>query len=489
MDQRKLLALIEELKSRKRHPFNTFEPYNDAQNNFLKSAKYIRLLFGGNRSGKSHCAAYDAIRTLSGQNSVGKNYNRPRVWCISSEYRTLAEGLWHHIDRMLPKWWIKKRSANIPGWGIPLYIQLKDEYGGGRIDFISGQGGEEARRKLQAARVDGVYIDEEIDGLMFHELEMRLLDTGGHIVISATLVRSEDWILELEREAEEGSPDVDVYRLKTDENPHLTKEAVSRIYHKLSPEEREVRIYGLSRKTTGVIYRDQWVPELVVEPRELDPKHYRLVAIDPGFRVFAALFLSYDRKEKEYILYDEIYLRETTLEKAAKEIKNRTSVLPVDEYIIDPAGFRHREDGGPGVAIVLQTHHDIPVSPAQNDIQSGIEITRSMIARKKFRVFNTLKNFLFERSRYRFRPPSTNRDRDEGGEKPLSRDDHLMDCWRYLNMWLAELDPIEFDTTVDWANLGIKYGITLDERMERDKKRLQRRARDQVTAQQYAAYA
>ena len=78
-------------------------------------------------------------------------------------------------------------------------------------------------------------------------------------------------------------------------------------------------------------------------------------------------------------------------------------------------------------------------APARNDVDAGIEMCRTSLMPgldgiPRMRVFKTCENFIQECRAYR--RPKDNRDTNkaEKSAKPIKRRDHLMDCWRYLEL-------------------------------------------------------
>lgn len=435
--------LLEEFKKRQQHAFIKYIPDDNPERNqklFHEQTNWCRLIFGGNRSGKSRSAAQEIAYIVTCSSPFQKYEGPARVWVVSVEYRTIYEGIWLHLKNALPYWEIKKMGPKVASnHEIPSFIEMKN---GSRIDFISAIGGEDTRRKLQSAEIDYLFIDEEIDGDLWDELQMRLLTRGGRVVISATLVQSEDWLLNLEKQSYLKNSGITLIRLNTKFNKYNDQEALKRVLSRLSPEEQEVRILGKSRKLTGLIYTN-WDDRHIIKPFEIPTEWTKLMAFDAGFRTAAALWVAIT-PENKCIAYREMYLHDATLTHIVDFIKAAENWPEKDVEgenitirIIDPSSFRTLEDGSVGVGVQLAAHYNLYFTPANNDWRSGVEAIRRMLMADPqgvpyFRIFSTLENFQLERSKYRVAPPRTDRNRDQAPDRPLSRDDHLMDCWRYI---------------------------------------------------------
>lgn len=458
------LQLREELLRRRKAPINTYVPCSHPERNqlaFHKSSAFIRLATGGNQSGKTILAAWEASQFLLGTHPYQPMPKAAKVWAISSTYRTIVEGIWRHLNPVsaetgagagfLPPHSIVKKGPNVPGWDIPSYLQVRNKQGyTSHIDFISGEGTESARQKTQAAAVDLVLIDEEIDEIIWNEILMRTLARKGRIIVTATMVRSEEWILELERRAESGDKNVFMVRLNTEFNEHLDPESVQQAFAGMSQEEIEVRKFGRSRRTQGLVY-PEFGSQHIVEPFKIPKEWPRYCALDPGFRTFAGLWVA-TAPNGESFAYRELYVHNAVLHEVAEAIYKMegcdwdpvrgTRIIHdtcenIEHRYIDPAAFSHAVSGEVGIGCKLAAEFDLPCIPASNAVAAGIESVRTWLqpgltGNPGFRVFNTCVAFLKERSKYKFVPENSSQGQHERPDKPLKKGDHLMDCWRYL---------------------------------------------------------
>jgi phage terminase large subunit-like protein len=460
------LAFMQARLNKLSHPINAYVPSDNPRRNqkaFHCANNRIRLAKGGNQSGKSLCGAAEVAWWLLGCHPFLHFVNeRPRrVWVLTPEYRIIFEGIWRHLRPdaedyngmgFLPRECIKKIGAKIPGYDIPSFVEVywKNTKRISRIDFISTEGGESGRRRVQSAAIDLLAIDEEIDDNIFTELMVRLLATDGRMIITATLVRSEPAVVEIEELAEIGDPKVCVITLDTEENEHLAPEAKRDVISLLSPEEREIRIHGKSRRMVGRIYNlsnDHRVERFTI------PDNWLIYnCLDPGQRVFAGLWQAVNPDNKDSYLVAEMYLRNIEgLHQVAEEIERiETEVIPKsdgrripDLRLIDPAAKQKLVTGQASVQAQL-SQYNILCSPAYNDIESGIMATQDVFANNTLgyptlRVFQDLQNFFTEIKNYKIPKDRSKTTSNETPAKPLKRKDHLMDCLRYINVYLRFL--------------------------------------------------
>lgn len=486
------LNLLEELKKRQEHASITYSPL-EKQKEFHSSNAWCRIITGGNRSGKSRAAAQEYHWWFTNTHPYIKTPEVPRIWILSAEYRTLYEGIWLHLKNTIPAWEIARIGPKVQSYDMPNFIESKS---GSRIDFISGQAGEDTRRKLQSAEIDLIGIDEEVDGSFWDELQARLVTRGGKACISATLIEGKDWITELIDQAEQGDKEVFHVCLDTRENPHNNQAAVKRFISRLSDEERQVRVEGKVRKQSGLIYAF-WKPELhEIDPFPIPSNWTKMMIFDPGFRVAAGLYIAIAPDNKKYG-YREIYLNNCTLFEFVNElfisegwefkdgIFHPTPKAEVVNYrLIDPAAFKHHSDGSIGVGYTLANEYGLSFYPANNDKRKNIEDVRRALmcdldGTPNFRIFNNLQYFKMERKNYRIKPRKSHSRYDEPADRPIKRSDHLMNCIEYglsANVdFIPEQTQQEYihdlaqvpDDEIDWPESNKRLRLLINKQRKR----------------------
>ena len=450
--------VLEEFQNRQLHVINTYIPSDKEGHNQLSyhnSKAVCRLLFGGNQSGKSHAAAYDCAVNARGENPFISIKDKKRdyvIWVISAEYLTIKNGIYRHLRDIIPNWDIVKEGPRIPGHNLPSFIEIKRKSGYiTTISFMSAKGDSGARSKFQAAAVDYFYIDEEISEDIWEELQVRTLATGGSFSISATLVESFDWLLKLEKDAEDEDKNVFLTRLNTELNPYLDKATVERLKKTFSKETLEYRYYGKARAAMGLIYSNFDKHKHLVRPFKIPYDWPRWCAIDPGIRTCAALWIAVNPDNIAYA-YRELYAHNEPLWVVAKEIKqlegwklNKELSKSFSHYVweetdssetmvsrlIDPKSRARSEAGEASILDQLSSRYGLICTPADNAVRPGLEDCRYWLEDGMF-FFNNLNNFVDEIKSYRYRPINARRDQNAPIEDPIRRSNHLMDCWRYI---------------------------------------------------------
>lgn len=459
--------VLTELKRRSIHAINIYEPTTHPEHNQLslhKSTCKYRLGFGGNQSGKSHMAAFEIACWARGNHPYRSiPEGSIEIWVLSAEYVTIRTGIYRHLLDILPDWDIVERGPNVPGHRLPTFIAVRRLNAEGiesvcTITFMSCKG--ENRQKFQAAAVDLISIDEEIPEEIWEEIQARTLATGGEFIISATLVESYDWILKLEQRAEEKDPRVFLTRLNTAFNPYINAEALEELTEQWSDETKEYRLYGRSRRSTGLVYNNWTNERNVIKPFTIPEDWPRYNSIDPGIRTTAVLWIAVGPNQRQYV-YRELYLHNEPLYEVARAIKRcegwilnkelsnsfkhfvweRSDIEPERIYlrVIDPSSQRRSEAGDDPILIRLGNLYGINCIPADNQKQAGIESCRFCLDDLEdglpgLQVFDTCINFIEERRRYRIRSTVNKKDRNDTIDEPIKSKDHLMDAWRYIEM-------------------------------------------------------
>lgn len=100
--------------------------------------------------------------------------------------------------------------------------------------------------------------------------------------------------------------------------------------------------------------------------------------------------------------------------------------------LIDPSADKRSKTTGRTYKQQMQLEHGIVTKKAINNIEDGIQRVKNLMYAGKIVFFNSLKETLREGCEYRY-PTLEERNKNKNlGEKPLDKDNHLMDCLRYI---------------------------------------------------------
>lgn len=202
--------------------------------------------------------------------------------------------------------------------------------------------------------------------------------------------------------------------------PHISEEAREAIFEGMTEGERQARETGRPALGAGAIYP---VAEdaLFIDPIPIPDWWEYAYAIDPGWRVTAALLAARNPDTDQHYLVAEFYgMRDKPVVHAAG-IK---AMLPwADlEGLIDPAGDNvgNLKDG----TKMREEYedHGLKLRKANNAVHSGLRHCLGLMQTGQLKVFNTLVYFRKEFRLYR---------RDAKG-KIVKENDHLLDDMRYI---------------------------------------------------------
>jgi len=440
-------ALVQEAYRRARDPVRdavaTFTPTQMAA--YLDSHPIV-VVDGGNRAGKTFCAAVAVAALFRGVHEVRSAAEPPKIWYSTTTYELFSQGAWPHLKNLL--WWPWEDQYH-PGEWVKEVIWLRP----GIPKRIIGHHGQDLTVKsfdqgpgeFQAAQLHAAVLDEEAPDGIWREIQARFLASSNpYILIPATPVLGVEWIGTLRRMAEEGIGGVGHHRLRTMDNPAHNAEAIKDLETRFKdrPDELRLRLEGIPYYAQGLVYPDElWQPlKREIEPHAVDPAEYTMYCcVDPGYRNCAALWVGVRADGSEWLVYRDYLGKELTLAENAKRIAAINRSQRIEAIYMDPhASERHLDESGERI-IDLYREHGVDARPARrHEVEAGIQVVSDLLAERgpngemRMRVFKACEEFLRERRSYRRR--AAREEGDEGRENPVKAEDHLMDCWRYLIM-------------------------------------------------------
>jgi PBSX family phage terminase large subunit len=198
---------------------------------------------------------------------------------------------------------------------------------------------------------------------------------------------------------------------------------------------------GSFEHSEGMVYPN--FGTTVVEPFEVPNTWERFVALDHGLRNPTAVpFGAIDPDTGIVYIYDEYYEPNRTVPEHAKHIKPKVESIPLGRLrfmVIDPSA-RNKSDPINGRSVQsLYAEYGLFFTEGNNAIEAGLLKVNSYINNGKLKVFNTCVSTIKEGLNYKF--PEVTMDNEKNlDEKPLKRNDHMMDALRYALMRLPD-DP------------------------------------------------
>ncbi len=158
------------------------------------------------------------------------------------------------------------------------------------------------------------------------------------------------------------------------------------------------------------------------------PDHWpRAWALDPGWKMTAALFAAWEPEgDVMYVMNEYARGRAPSLIHAQAIKARGGDWVP---GLIDPASAGvNMRDGG--TLIEEYRGHGLNVEPSENAVLAGIERVYGRMETGRLRLFPGLERFEREMGSYVWKKDP----HGQGMNKPLKKNDHLMDALRYLEL-------------------------------------------------------
>jgi phage terminase large subunit-like protein len=391
-----------------------------------------RLFMAANRTGKSLAAAFEVACHLTGMYPdwwEGYRFTKAiRCWA-SSKTSSMTRDF---VQRYLTGTWGHFGTGMIPGecfsdddWtpkrGIPEAVdvlRVHGRYGESEIAFKSYDQGWES---YQGTEQDLIWNDEECTMLVHNECLTRLMTTEGPYILTFTPLQG---LTEVVRSylgdsllIKNDSKYSYVVNVTWDDVPHLSEKEKEHQRERTPPHLLAAKSKGIPQVGSGAIYPVA-EEDVKCDPFPIPEYWPKAFAMDVGWNRTAALWGALDRESDILYLYSEYYRGQAEPSIHADGIKARGSWIP---GVIDPASRgRNQKDGTRLFDLYIDLGLDLEKS--KNAVEAGIFDVWQRLSTGRIRIFSTLQSTLTELRMYQ---------RDEKG-KIIKKDDHLMDCLRYL---------------------------------------------------------
>lgn len=426
------------LKKKREGMFYDYKP-QDHQVPIHADKRKIVEVMGGNRSGKSHCVAYSIACHILGEYPewwVGlKQSSPPDVGIISistEQMRKSAQvklmGEPHALgtgfipaDRIIDKAW--RQGTN----GCLDWVLVRHSSGGvARINFMTN---EQGQTKFMGYAWDWAWFDEEPDLDVFNEVQMRMIDKKGHILMSFYPYNGTTQLIT--KLDEMSSEFCGHYVLSMEDNNTLDPEEV-RMHIETMPEwEKESRIYGRPGVGEGRIFtvsRDAYS----VDPFEIEPSWRQIAGLDVGFgHATGAVNLAIDDQANVIYVFRE-YISTTNLPVVHASALRKWGDV---EFKIDTSAHRRSPTDGKNL-FDMYREEGLIISNADTkggSVQASINLINQMLAEGRLFIFSSCRELFKQMGLYRM-----TKNQKTGQVKVIEKDDDLIDPLRYAIMALDE---------------------------------------------------
>jgi hypothetical protein len=297
------------------------------QEPFHRSQKKVRMVSGGNQSGKSICSCAEGIQISLGIHPYRKTPvpNRGRV--VANDIKKgLGEVVCELYRRYLPMSEVLKIKSYPGGEMSKIFYR-----NGSTVDFLTY---EQDDKVFEGWTGDWVQWDEPMPRSKYIASLRGLIRRKGFTWMAMTPL-DEPWIYdEIYTQAGPGSDRPDVFNFDITDNKTLSPEEIAEFASKLTPDEREARLHGRFKHLSGLIYKELRPDIHFIEPFDIPKDWTRYCAMDYHSRMPCAIvWIAVSPKGAAYV-YDELWI-DKTVDVISETIKAKENGDTVRARFID----------------------------------------------------------------------------------------------------------------------------------------------------------
>lgn len=442
MDHDDLVEEYTQLKEQSRvfkeAPFFFFEPYGQ-QVEFLESPAQIRLITGGNRTGKSTVGVVETLAHCMGFRHDGTRKNLPTppvdiLAMVNDRRKAVDKILMKKIKDFSAKGWIEHIKNGTDGY--PEILRFSN---GSRLYIGSYM---QDPSTYEGHDWHGVWFDEPPPRPMFVAVRRGCLDHGGRIWFTLTPL-SCPWIYN-EISAKADGVRISDFHLDLLKNPHISQKEKESFMADLTPEEIESRVHGKFSHLSGAIFpefrRDihvvpgfqipeDWPRFMVMDPHDRRPSYMAWFAVNPRNQIFCY-------REWPHEPFHSIKTCRNSVRDYVSLILTEEGKEQIHERIIDP-NFGKTPSVFTGRTLIEEyEEHNIDFyAEINNDIQLGHqrihESLRTDLGEPKFFVFEHCHNMVWAFENYIWNQKDI--ESEYGAkERPGEAGKDMIDTLRYL---------------------------------------------------------
>lgn len=437
-----------------------------------------RLFMAGNRVGKSLAGAFELACHLTGEYPDwwrGHRFDGPiDAWAIGKDARAVRDTAQRELLGQTGEWGTGMIPAHRLGkfWalqGTPQAVDMiKIRHKSGKWSSLGFKNYQQDIGSFMGTTRHVAWLDEECPLEIYNECNVRTATVNGIMLVTFTpldgltpmvvnFCRRADFLIgakpvvAIDVDGEEGEEDGEylvgrstpkaVVQAGWNDAPWLSESMKSRLLEDTPEFLRKARMEGLPAMGSGCVYPVN-IEDVTIDAIKIPDSWPRMFALDVGWNRTAVLWGALDPVTDTLYIYDEHYLGQEIPAVHAYAIKSRGEWI---QGVFDPAARGRSPNDG---RKLIQTYKDqgIPLFPADNAVDAGIQNVTQRLVAGKLKVFKHLVNFQKEYLLYR---------RDKNG-KIVKENDHLMDALRYIVMNMVRMS----NKNEHNAYKGIKYAPT-----------------------------
>jgi len=271
-----------------------YDPVSPKAAEFHARTEKIRLLLGGNQSGKSITTAYEVIKFC-------RSHPGCTAWACSGSFKMIGEALFPHYKSLLAPEEIQQLVWLNYAQRVPALIRLSN---GSHIIFKSYDQG---YYRFQSSRVDILQLDEQPPYVIFQECLARTAATGGQIIFSMTPLPGQNYVKTELWDKRGVSPYIWGERMSYRENRFISEEQKAILISLYGKDEIDRRVEGLFTTLSGLVFKEFDINVHVIPPFDIPVSWRKIRALDLGYSdPFVCLWLAQGDDNTLY-LYQEYY--------------------------------------------------------------------------------------------------------------------------------------------------------------------------------------
>lgn len=328
-----------------------YNPCSPKHRAFHESTKSIRIVFGGNRSGKSTLGLIELLwRACCKFHPLTKEpCRKDGRFRIFTERYQLVETF---IVPLLQDWIPKKLLIN-GDWEQSYdsrnhIIHLKH---GPIIDLMTY---DQTVAGAASVELDGVWMDEEAPQKLFSETMTRLISRNGKLWVTVTPMYSMTWAMEYWNKTDD--PNVDVFKMSIHDNPHLPADAKAAIIANWPEHERKTRESGEFMEFSGLVYSElDHTVHFLNESKQPESHYPVIMAMDPHPRKATVITWAYVDDNDDVVFFDELEMKGTAKDVVSAILaKESAHKAPTQLRLIDPAANKQISGFGSEVTTLIE---------------------------------------------------------------------------------------------------------------------------------------
>ena len=410
-----------------------------------------RALFGGNRTGKTTAGGMEFLYHITGMYPEWyptelqlKGPCKGRI--ITKDFQKgTGEVVTPFLDEWLDSGLIARKIKN--PMGIPTKYELKN---GSVFDILTH---EQTTEQFEGWRGHIAWFDEPPPRDKYVATLRGLVDYSGRHWLTLTPL-TQPWIYDEIYTATDKKYTF-VVTVDIRENKYLTEKSVKEFEDSLTMEEKEARLHGRFLHLTGLVYKE-FDPNIhIIDPPEIKKHWSRYMAIDPHERnPTAVLWLAVDEKENHWV-YDELWLKDMDIKQIAEAIQVQEGDNPAKVKLIDPhndkdnvaaGGFNMRKELMRYGVFCQRANSDPMLGKAR--IRQALTPRFSALLNKsvpQLRISRYCTQTIYEFQHYIWDEYRRNKEEFESKDQVKKKNDHFMDCLRYIYNFQPRYVTLEED--------------------------------------------